>query len=45
MAMVFLVDIVLWTILYPQARQQAKEHDDDDACCAKFLNFGMLPSP
>jgi len=40
MTMVFLVDVVLWTILYPQAKKEVEKNDDDDACCEKFLNFG-----
>eukprot|EP00730_Choanoeca_flexa_P012172 TRINITY_DN3536_c0_g1_i1.p2 TRINITY_DN3536_c0_g1~~TRINITY_DN3536_c0_g1_i1.p2 ORF type:complete len:291 (+),score=42.37 TRINITY_DN3536_c0_g1_i1:1299-2171(+) len=39
MTMVFLVDVVLWTVLYPQAKHQMEHSDDDDACCEKFLNF------
>ena len=38
--MVFLVDIVLWSVLYPQAKHHSEHSDDDDACCEKFLNFG-----
>ena len=39
--MVFLVDIVLWTILYPTAKHQHAKHpnDPDYDCCEKFTNF------
>lgn len=40
MTIVFLVDVVLWGVLYPQAKHVAHRDDNPDACCQKFLNFG-----
>eukprot|EP00056_Hartaetosiga_gracilis_P023051 m.34921 g.34921 ORF g.34921 m.34921 type:complete len:316 (+) comp9966_c2_seq1:33-980(+) len=51
LTMVLMVDIVLWTILYPQAKKAHEEHptrnpnpnpnEDDDyvECCTQFTNF------